>query len=208
MNKNILVNNKDKSSWRMDAALRYIYINEIIFVTLAVLCFVGELLAEVTDRVSFFYWVLMTPVFFFSSMISERAKTLSTGLETEHLVRYELFYWGSAFLAVLLIFSMWHAEIIHPLAGSLMIHIVLAHTMFLTGIVLGVRFYLLGLFLFLTAALSITEIGTFGVDLVMLLPIISLGFYIEDQYIFPVLKRKHDFITDVDRGSKTERKKI
>ena len=207
MSKQNITNKKDKRSWRMDTALHYIYINEIIFVSLAVLCFIGELLAEVTDRVSFFYWLLMTPVFFFSSMISERAKTLSTGLKTEHLIRYQLFYWSSAFIAVLLIFTMWHAENIEPLAGGLMIHIILAHTMFLSGIVLGVRYYLLGFFLFITAGLSIIELGTFGVDLVMLLPVIGLGFYIEDQYIFPVLKRKHDFLKDVDRGSKAERKK-
>nr|WP_305907824.1 hypothetical protein [Methylomarinum sp. Ch1-1]MDP4520606.1 hypothetical protein [Methylomarinum sp. Ch1-1] len=48
--------NKDNKipNWSMDSALRYIYINEVIFVVLVLLCFIGELLAEATDRIAFF----------------------------------------------------------------------------------------------------------------------------------------------------------
>ena len=188
----------DLHHWNMDKTLRYIYINEVIFVTLILLCFLGEILAEVTDRMAFFYWFCITPVFFYCSLLSEKAKAISIGAKKEHLMRYELYYWGSAMIAVMLVFLMWHAESISPWAASMSIHIILAHTMFLSGIVLGIHYYLVGMFLFLTAALSIIMGGAFGLDLVLMLPLIWLGFYVEKTYLFPTLKRRRDFIYEVN----------
>ena len=196
----------DSQHWSMDKALRYIHINEVIFVTLVFLCFIGELLADVTDRVALFYWFCVTPVFFYCSLLSEKAKAISTGIKNEHLIRYELFYWGSAMTAVLLVFLMWHAEIIRPGAAAMSIHIILAHTMFLTGIVLGVHYYLVGSILFITAALSIVMGGAFGLDLVISIPFVWLGFYLEKILIFPTLKRKNDFMKELDSVGKVERR--
>lgn len=194
--------NNDNQHWNMDKALRYVYINEIIFVTLILLCFIGELLAEVTDRVALLYWFCMAPVFFYCSMLSEKAREISTGVKRANLVRYQLYYWGSAMTAILLIFMMWHAESIKPGAASMSIHIILAHTMFLSGIVLGVRYYLVGIFLFITAGLTILMSGTFGMDMIIVLPIIALGFYMENHYWFPTLKRKHDFMNEIQQTKK------
>ncbi len=149
------------TKWDMDKALRYIYINEVIFVALVFVVFLGELLAEVTERIAFFYWFLVTPFFFYCSYLSEKAKAISTGIENQKTIRYELYYWGSAFAAVILVFLMWHADMIRPGAAAMSIHIILAHTMFLSGIVLGLHYYLIGAILFLTAALNILLSGTF-----------------------------------------------
>jgi len=193
MNKKVETDN-----WNMDKALNYIYINEVIFVTLILLCFFGEILAEFADREALFYWFCITPVFFCCSWVSEKAKASSTGINNENLLRYELYYWGSAMVSVLLVFMLWHAESINPSAAAMSIHIILAHTMFLSGIVLGVQYYLVGAFLFLTAFLNIMMSGSFGVDLVIMIPIIWLGFYLEKTYLFPTLKRRHDFIHEVN----------
>lgn len=185
--------------WNMDRALQYIYINEVIFVALIFVCFIGELLAEMTDRIAFFYWFLVTPFFLYCSYLSEKARSISTGIENKHLLRYELFYWGSAYVAVFLVFLMWHADIIQPGAAALSIHIILAHTMFLSGIVLGLHYYLVGTILFLTAALSILVNGAFGFDLLLSIPLIGLGFYLEDKMFFPILKQKNDFIEEIEK---------
>lgn len=190
--------------WSMDKALRNIYIHEIIFVTLILVCFIGELLAEVADRVAMFYWLISTPVFFFGSLLSEKAQSINSGIKKDHLIRFELCYWGSAMIAVLLVFLMWHAESIGPTGASMSIHIILAHTMFLSGIFLGFYYYLVGTFLFLTAALNILMSGKFGMDLVILLPVIWLGFYAEKKYLFPTLKNKHDFINELHEPRKEE----
>ncbi len=198
---------KEFQHWSMDKAIRYIYINEIIFVLLVFLCFIGELLAEFTDRVALFYWFFMTPVFFYCSILSEKAKAISTGVEIKHLLRYELLCWGSVMAAVLLIFLMWHAETLKPGAAAMSIHIILAHTMFVSGVILGVYYYLVGAILFLTAALSILFGGTFGLDLVLAIPFIWLGLYYEKKLIFPTLKRKNDFMKELDKKRQDENPK-
>ncbi len=188
--------NDEFTSKKLSKALHYIYINEVIFVVLVLLCFIGELLSEFTERMAFFYWLCVTPIFFYCSLLSEKARALSTGIERRHLIRYELFYWGSAMTAVLLVFLLWHAESIAPGAAGMTIHIILAHTMFLSGIVLGLYFYLVGAFLFITAALTISMGGSFGMDLAIIVPLIVLGLHMEKNYLFPTLKRKYDLLNE------------
>lgn len=187
----------NKSKLNMDAALNHIYINEIIFVTLICLCFFGEVLIEVSDRPGIFYWLLMTPVFFFASMLSEKTKAIATGHETEHLVKLQVLFWGSAFLAILLVFLTWHAEMMKARAAAITIHIILAHTMFLSGIVLGFRFYLIGVLLFCTAGLTILMEAHFAIDLLITLPFIWLGLYWEKKHLFPTLKSNNDLIKEI-----------
>ena len=107
----------------------------------------------------------MTPIFCFFSILSEKTKAQATGKGIKHLYHYQFLYWGSAFIAVLLVFLSWHAEAIKASAAGIVIHIILAHTVFLSGIVLGFRFYLIGFLLFCTAALTILMQTTFGIDL-------------------------------------------
>jgi len=201
-----MVEEKGSKHWSMDKSLKYIYINEVIFITLVFLCFIGELLAELTDRVAMFYWFFITPVFFYCSILSEKAKAISIGVKNDYLIRYELFYWGSTMIAVLLVFFMWHAEVIKPGAAALTIHIILANTTFLTGIVLGVHYYMVGLILFMTAGLSILMGGSFGLDLVVSIPFIWLGFHLEKTFLFPILKRKNDFQKDFSKDIKKDRR--
>lgn len=188
--------NDEPTSKKLSKALHYIYINEVIFVVLVLLCFIGELLSEFTERMAFFYWLCVTPIFFYCSLLSEKARAISTGIERKHLIRYELFYWGSAMTSVLLVFLLWHAESIAPGAAGMTIHIILAHTMFLSGIVLGLYFYLVGTFLFITAALTISMGGSFGMDLAIIVPLIVLGLHMEKNYLFPTLKRKYDLLNE------------
>jgi len=202
-----MAENKDSTHWSIDKSLKYIYINEVIFIVLVFLCFIGELLAGFTDRIAMFYWLLITPIFFYCSILSEKAKAISIGVKNDYLIRYELFYWGSTMIAVLLVFLMWHADVIKSGAAALTIHIILANTTFLTGIVLGVHYYMVGLILFMTAGLSIVMGGAFGLDLVMSIPFIWLGFHLEKTFLFPILKRKNDFQKLSSNNLKQERRR-
>ncbi len=184
----------------LEAALQYVYINEVIFISLIVLCFAGEILTEISERVGLFYWVLMVPIFMASSLFSEKAKELKTGEKTKNAIKYLLIYWGSAFIAVLLVFLIWHGDTISPQSGALVIHIILAHTMLLSGIELGLRFYLVGVFLFATAAETILLEGAFAVDLAIMIPIIWGGLYVERRYLFPIIRKTHQ--TNDDKVSK------
>lgn len=185
-------------------------IDEYIFISLIVASFLGELIMSASLFVAFIYWLLITPFFFIASILSEKAKSLRTGRETAHLIKYELFYWGSAFAAVLLIFLLWDAERIGPSEASIVIHIILAHTMFLTGIVLGLRFYLIGILLFITAGLNIiTQFATnFSMDIVVIAMITFIGLKIKSQLILPTLKRESDFTKDQPKFPGEDRRKV
>ncbi len=190
--------------WSMDKALHYIYINEVIFVSLILLVFIGELLVEFAERIALFYWLCVTPVFLYCSWLSEKAKEYSTGVVNKELLRYEMVFWGSAMISVLLVFLLWHADMIRPSGAAMSIHIILAHTMVLLGLLLGPHYYLVGGLLFGTAALSVIFGGEFGIDLVFSIPIVWLGFHLEKAWIFPTLKRKEAFLDDIDQESQQD----
>jgi hypothetical protein len=78
--------------------------------------------------------------------------------------------------------------------------------MFLSGIVLGFRFYLIGALLFCTAGLTILMEAHFGIDLLVALPFIWLGFYWEKKHLFPILKRKSDFVREIVDDAEPDRR--
>jgi len=184
-------------------------IEEYIFIFLVAASFIGELVLDYSLIFGFFYWLLITPLFFLASILSEKVKTFRTGRETAHLIRYELFYWGSAFIAVILVFFLWDANRIAPYEASTFIHIILAHTLFLSGIVLGLRFYLVGILLFSTAALNImTDFSlNFGLDLLMIGLVVWFGLKVKNQFFLPILKRESDFTKGKDGYPEKERRK-
>ncbi|CCE24078.1 MULTISPECIES: hypothetical protein [Methylotuvimicrobium] len=181
---------RHKNPWNIDGIIRNIYLNEIIFLGLIGLCFIGDLIGYLSERAVLFYWLTMTPIFFISSVISEKAAALQSGRDTPHFLKYEAIFWLSAFIAVMLIMLLWHASIIETEATGLIIHIILAHTMLLTGTLLGIRFYLIGFFLFLTAGLTIAVEGEVGRSVFIAVPVIILGLYYEKYFLFPSIRNK------------------
>jgi hypothetical protein len=192
----------------LDKILHKPNIDDIIFFSFVAASFVGELILEASLLVGFYYWLAITPVFFVGSILSEKAKAIRTGRETAYFIKYELFYWGSAFVAVILVFFLWDTNRLTPSSASTIIHIILAHTLFLSGIVLGLRFYLIGILLFATAALNIVTQYTlsFSLDLIVIVFITWLGLKIKNQYILPILKRESDFAKSEDGYPGKERR--
>ena len=186
-----MTENNDSSELTLDGILNYLFINEVIFTGLIILCFIGDIIGEVTASATMYYWLTMVPVFFFSSMLTEKARVYKTGIIDPNFLRFELIHWGSALVTILLVIFLWHADHLNPQSAGLVAHVVLAHTMFLSGTRLGFRFYLVGFFLFITAAFTIAMEGTVGIVLLTTLPIVILGLYLEDHYLFPVIKRTY-----------------
>lgn len=196
--------------WRLNNALHYEHIDETIFIALIAASFIGELMMKASLLFGFFYWMSITPLFFIASILSEKAKSKRTGHETKNLIRYEMFFWGSAFVAVILVFLLWDMNRIAPSEASIIIHIILAHTMFLSGIILGLRFYLIGILLFATATLNITtefSIG-FGLDVIIVIFITWLGLKVKNQFVLPILRRKTDFTKDNEGYPGKERRSV
>ena len=181
-----------EDKWNLEAITRNIYINEIIFIGLIALCFIGDVIGALSSRAVIFYWLLMAPIFFISSLISERVANQASENTNSHFLKYEVIFWASAFVSVLLVMYLWHAEALQTETTGLVIHIILAHTMFLTGTLLGMRFYLIGLFLFMLAGLAIMMTGKIGVTFLLAIPVVILGLYYEKYFLFPTIRKKHD----------------
>lgn len=174
----------------INAMARHIFINEIIFIGLVVLCFMGDVMGEISDHISIIYWLLMAPLFFFGSIILEKEQSIRLKKPIKNYLRFSLVLWVSAFFSVLLTLFLWHSGVVLAKSVGLIIHIILAQTLFITGFILGLRFYLIGLFLFIMAALTIAMEGTVGISLVLSMPIILIGLYVKKN-IYPRLKRDY-----------------
>ena len=165
------------------------YINEIIFIGLVVLCFMGDIIGEVSDHASIIYWLLMVPIFFISSLIIEKAQSLKLKKMKKKHFRFVLMLWISAFFSISLTLLLWHSGAFVAASVGIIVHIILAHTLFTTGIILGLRFYLIGLFLFIMAGLTIVMEGAVGFTLLFSIPILLIGLYFKKN-IYPRLKTK------------------
>lgn len=173
-----------KSS-KYNQLIEHKHINEIFFILLITLCFIGDLLGDFSGHFAVFFWLFMLPVFFMITYLNEKAKEFKTGNRIEHFVRFNILYWCSALISILLILVLWHSEALDAKGSALAIHIVVAHTMFLLGILAGLRFYLIGLFLFVTAGLTIWMESLGGMTVLLSILIYFVGYYFEKHKFLP-----------------------
>ena len=163
----------------LDKIARTDNINEIIFMGLILLCFIGDVIGEVSDHAVVMYWLLITPVFFISSIIIEKAQTIKSLDPVESHIYFSLILWSSAFSSVLIILFLWHAQLLITETVGIIIHIVLGHTLLISGTILGFRFYLIGLFLLLLAWFTIAMEATVGMTLILAIPLTIAGLHIK-----------------------------
>ncbi len=159
------------------------YIHEIIFIGLVVLCFTGDIIGEVSDHASIIYWLIMVPLFFLSTLIIEKTQSLKSKKTKKKHLQFIITLWSSAFFAILLILLLWHSGAFLAASIGVIVHIILAHTVFITGAVLGLRFYLIGSFLFILAGLTIAMEGAVGITLLLSIPIIVIGLYVKKNIL-------------------------
>lgn len=157
-------------------------INEIIFMGLVVLCFMGDVMGEVSDHAVVIYWLLMTPIFFLGSTIIEKAQEIKSSSSVKNHSQFSLIIWSSAFFSVLIVLFLWHAESLKVATVGLIIHVILGHTLFVSGTILGFRFYLIGLFLLLLAWFTIAMEGVVGMALALAIPIVLVGLHYKNKF--------------------------
>lgn len=187
---------KDRLS--LEDMAKNIYINEAVFIGLIVLCFLGDVMGEISDRAVIIYWILMAPVFFISVVVIEKAQVLTANKTEKNNVRFNLVLWSSALISILVVLFLWHSGALVTQAVGLVIHVILAHTMFVTGSVLGFRFYLIGLLLFIMLWFTILMEGTVAVTLMFAVPLMVMGLYFEKHYFFPYIKKRELFVSKIN----------
>jgi len=161
----------------------HIYINEIIFIGLVALCFMGDIIGEFSDHASIIYWLLLVPIFFTSSLIIEKSQSLKLNKIKKNHFYFVLMLWISALFSISLTLLLWHSGAIVAASVGIIVHIILVHTLFITSIILGLRFYLIGLFLFIMAGLTIALEGAEGITLFLSIPILLIGLYFKKIFI-------------------------
>ena len=121
----------------------------------------------------------MVPLFFVITLINETAKENQRGKTVPHFVRSSFVYWLGAFISIMIVLFLWHASDLSAKTAALVIHVIVAQTMFLLGTLAGLRFYLIGFFLFLTAIITTQFSGVLGGTILFAAPIVLFGFYYE-----------------------------
>lgn len=164
-------------------------INELIFIGLVTLCFMGDVMGEISDHAVVLYWLLMTPIFFLGSIIIEKAQSIKSTYPRKTNIRYSLIIWGSAFFSVLIVLFLWHVETFSAATVGMIVHIILGHTLFVSGTILGFRFYLNGLFLLLMACLTIAMEATVGMTLFLAIPLMIMGLRYKNKFVLPFSKK-------------------
>jgi len=164
-------------------------INEMVFIGLVILCFVGDVMGEVSDHAVVIYWLLMTPIFFLGSTIIEKAQAIKSLNPKKIHFRFSSILWGSAFFLVLNIMFLWHAEVLAVQTVGLIIHVILGHTFLVSGTFLGGRFYLIGLFLLLLAWLTIAMEAIVGMGLMFIAPLTIIGLHYKNKTVPPFRKK-------------------
>jgi len=190
-NKAMLELNKDEDS-SLKALASNPRIIEVIFAGMVLLCFIGDIIGEVSDRMAILYWILMTPVFFLCTVIVEKAQILACFKPAKNNVQFNLTLWGSASISVIMVLFLWHSGAFSAETVGLIIHIILAHSMFITGTVLGLRFYLIGLLLFIMAWFTINLEGAVALFLMLTLPFTIIGFYFKKYNLLHIKNRRHN----------------
>jgi hypothetical protein len=59
---------------RTEKLTHYPHITGIIFITLIIPCYIGDILGDLSGRAAVIYWLIMFPLFFVITLINEIAK--------------------------------------------------------------------------------------------------------------------------------------
>lgn len=174
----------------VEVVLENRYLKHIIFLTLVALSIIGDLIGDAFPRESRFYWLCLVFVFAFCTFTLEASRVKRLNITSGKVFKIQGVHWGGTLLAVLTIFYLTDQHQISPASAGVIIHIILALATFLTGVYLGWKFYLLGFLLFLLAALAAYDTGFLTYLLLIIIPVIFLGMYLEEYKIMPTLRKK------------------
>ncbi len=131
------------------------YLEEYVFIGLILLSLVGVFLSDFSAIISFWYWLMMIPLFGLTALLSAwaHAKKHSPSLLPD-MVLTQIVHWGGTVIALLTTYSLWHTGRFTDEHTGFIILILLALTTFLAGLHVGWRFYVAGVFLFLGGILA------------------------------------------------------
>jgi hypothetical protein len=163
------------------------------FIALLLLAFVGETITTISPIVTFWYWLFMVPIFAATAIMTEWDKARREGYVPTHLILLQLAHWGGVVLALFAIYTLWKVGRLENENTGIVIMLILSYATFSDGVHCGWRFYLMGIFLFLTTIIGFYLKNLFWIAAILCIPIILFGLYWEKYHdLLPTTKRTLD----------------
>lgn len=143
------------------------------------LSYIGIAVTNVSPKGGYWYWVVMVPVFAVIILLTQWARLRGQDVEWSKILREQLFHWIGLFIAIQLQYLLVRTGRINYEAAGLANMVLLTFGVFLEGVYLDWRFYLVGLFLALGLVLAIlVETYLWLILLVFAVVTVTLGWYL------------------------------
>jgi hypothetical protein len=123
-------------------------LEEVAFLALVGLSVIGESVTNYSPITSFWYWLIMIPVFAMIAIITEWSQARARAILARNVILIQIVHWGGTCIALFATYSLWHVGRLGNEHTGIVIMLLLALTTFLDGYHVGWRFYLAGLLLF------------------------------------------------------------
>jgi hypothetical protein len=143
------------------------------------LSYIGIAITNISPGVGRFYWLLMVPVFAAVVLFSQWVRLRGQEVQWTRVLREQLFHWVGLFIAVQIVYMLVRDGRLHYEASGLVITLLFTFAMFLEGVHLDWRYYLVALFLALGLVVAaIVETYLWIILLIFALVTVAAGLYI------------------------------
>jgi hypothetical protein len=167
-------------------------IDKVLFLALIGLSLIGVPFTHVSPALSFWYWLTMVPVFAAIAIITEWERARREGHSVTEIVGVQLAHWGGVLIALVTIFEFSAEGRFTDENAALVILIVVGVATFLDGPHIGWRFYLAGIAIFLMADIVAYFRSVTWLVLLVAVPVILLGLYLEEHFLAPTVRRDRE----------------
>lgn len=169
------------------------HLEHYLFIVLLILAFIGDSITTISPIITFWYWLFMVPIFAATAIITEWDKARREGYSPRHPILLQLAHWGGVVLSLFAVYTLWNVGRLENEDTGIVIMLILAYATFSDGIHCGWRFYLMGIFLFLTTIIGFYLKNLFWIASILGIPVIIFGLYYDKyHHILPTTKRLHD----------------
>jgi hypothetical protein len=167
-------------------------LEEVAFLALVGLSVIGESVTNYSPIISFWYWLMMIPVFAMIAIITEWSQARARGTLARNVILIQIVHWGGTCIALFATYSLWHVGRFGNEHTGIIILLLLALTTFLDGYHVGWRFYLAGLLLFAYTVIAAMLKAVIWVALLIAVPVVILGLYWDKYHPLPTAAKSLD----------------
>ncbi len=155
------------------------YFNDVMVLGgLVGLSYIGIAITNVSPAISRIYWLIMVPVFAAVILLSQWVRLRGQEVKWAKLLREQLFHWIGLFIAIQFVYMLVRNGRVHFEASGLVIMLLFTLTVFLEGVHLDWRYFLVALFLALGVLLAvIVETYLWVILMVSAIVTVAVGFY-------------------------------